>query len=81
VLAQRSGDIATLAQAYGRARVWGGEHPATVVDAAMRQRPRDRAFYESYFSTLTYTLDARARDGLDRFAREIANLQSPHVAH
>ena len=53
---------------------------SSVVTAAMRQRPRDRAFYESYFSTLTYTLDARAHDGLDRFAREIAKLESPRVA-
>jgi chorismate dehydratase len=80
VHAVRPDDIATLAEAYGQARAWGADHSAEVVAAAMSQRPRNRAFYESYFSTLTYTLDERAHDGLNRFAREIANLESPRVA-
>lgn len=80
VLARRPGEIVALAEAYSWARAWGADHSAKVVDAAMRQCPRDHAFYETYFSTLTYTLDARAHDGLNRLAREIANLQSPPVA-
>jgi chorismate dehydratase len=80
VMAARPCDVEVLAQAYGQARSWGAAHRSEVVDAAMRQRPRDRHFYERYFSTLTYTIDERARAGLARFATEIALPEVSHVA-
>ncbi|GAC1420176.1 MAG: menaquinone biosynthesis protein [Candidatus Velthaea sp.] len=80
VLAQRPEQIAHLAEAYSRARAWGAAHRSDVIAAAMAERPRDRAFYERYFSTLTYTIDADARAGLARFAAAIGLPEDSRVA-
>jgi chorismate dehydratase len=80
VLAQRPGDVAALAQAYSHSRSWGDANRAEVIDAAMHLRPRDRQFYERYFSTLTYTIDQSARAGLARFRVEIAAPEVSRVA-
>jgi len=80
VMAQRPDDVAALAEAYARARAWGDVHRAEVIDAAMQLRPRDRRFYERYFSTLTYTIDESARAGLARFADEIDAPEVSRVA-
>jgi chorismate dehydratase len=80
VLAQRPAEVAALGESFAQARAWGADHRGEVVAAAMAQRPRDRAFYERYFSTLTYVIDASARSGLARFAIEIANPEVRRVA-
>ncbi|GAC1534649.1 MAG: menaquinone biosynthesis protein [Candidatus Velthaea sp.] len=80
ILAQRPDDIARLAKAYTDARMWGNSHRAAVIASAMTERPRDAAFYDRYFSTLTYTIDADARAGLTRFAAAIGLPEDSRVA-
>lgn len=71
VLAAQPTGVAELAASYAAARGWGASHREAVIAAAQAMRPRDRAFYDRYFSTLIYTLDDDARAGLARFATEI----------
>jgi chorismate dehydratase len=68
VLAARPDDVAALAAALARGRAWGEAHRDAVVDAALAQAPYHRALYDDYFTRLSYTLDARALHGLERFA-------------
>lgn len=76
----RPADVSRLVAAYAEAHVWGNAHHGAVVDAAIRQRPQPRAFYETYYETLRYRLDADARAGLARFQSELTNLETLHVA-
>jgi chorismate dehydratase len=80
IVASRRADLRRLLSAYDAARGWGNAHRDAVVDAAMAFRPRDRAFYETYYATLKYQLTAEARTGLARFGVELANLETVHAA-
>ncbi len=80
VLQTRLGDVRRLMGAYNEARAWGDAHRTAVIDAAMALRPRDRDFYETYFSTLKYQLTSEARKGLARFGAELINLEAAHAA-
>jgi chorismate dehydratase len=71
IAAARPDEVATLADAYARARAWGEAHPAEIVAAATRVHPRATGFYERYFTTLDYHVDASAEAGLTRFAEVI----------
>jgi chorismate dehydratase len=79
VLLARSDDVQRLIAAYTEARTWGNAHRDAVVDAAIAQRARSRAFYESYYETLRYRLDADARKGLARFKSELIHLEISHA--
>lgn len=80
VLAKRPEDVADLANRYVQARDWGVLNRVAVVSAAMTEQPRKAAFYDQYFSTLTYTIDADARAGLARFATAIGFPEDSRVA-
>jgi chorismate dehydratase len=67
-LAERPDEVAALSAALVAARDWGEAHRSAVIDAAVARKPYHRALYEDYFTRLTYRLDARAAQGLDRFA-------------
>lgn len=80
VLQTRLADVRRLIGAYSEARAWGDAHRTAVIDAAMALRPRDRDFYETYFSTLKYQLTTEARQGLARFGIELEQLEVTHAA-
>jgi chorismate dehydratase len=80
VAAARPADVRKLVAAYDSARRWGTLHREAVIDAAVAMRPRSREFYETYYTTLSYRLDADARRGLARFGTELAALETIHVA-
>ena len=66
-LAQHPDEVAALTEALVAARAWGEANRAQVIDAAVARRPYHRALYEDYFTRLTYRLDERAAQGLERF--------------
>jgi chorismate dehydratase len=68
-LESHPGEVAALADALVAARAWGEVNRAAVIDAAVAARPYHRALYEDYFTRLSYRLDARAEEGLERFAQ------------
>lgn len=72
VAAVQPATVAALAQALALARAWGERHRDEVIAAATAQRPRERAFYARYFTTLSYVFDDAARHGLARFAGTIS---------
>ena len=78
--AARSADVARLTSAYAEARAWGNAHRDAVIDAALRQRPQSREFYETYYETLRYRLDVKSRAGLARFKTELTVLETSNVA-
>jgi chorismate dehydratase len=80
VLQGQLAEVRRLAGAYTEARAWGDIHREAVIDAAMGDRPRDRAFYETYYTTLKYRLSADARRGLARFEVELAKLEAVYAA-
>jgi chorismate dehydratase len=67
VVAARPNDVAALAASLAQARAWGAAHPEEVIDAAVARRPFHRGLYADYFARLSYVLDERARQGLERF--------------
>lgn len=71
IAAARPHEVAALADAYRQARAWGQTHPEEIVAAATRVHPRAAGFYERYFTTLDYHVDAAAEAGLTRFAEAI----------
>ena len=79
VARERAGEIARLADAYAESRTWGNAHRDAVIDAAIAARPQPRAFYETYFETLRYRLDADARAGFARFKDELAATERSRV--
>jgi chorismate dehydratase len=66
-LAARPDDVAALTGALVAARDWGEANRAAVIDAAVAVRPYHRALYDDYFTRLSYRLDERAAQGLERF--------------
>ena len=72
VAQRRPDDVAALADALLRARAWGEERRARVIDAACARLPFHRALYVDYFSRLRYVLDERAARGLERFGALLA---------
>ena len=61
-------ELAALTAALIASRAWGAARPDAIIDAAVARRPAHRAFYADYFTRLSYTIDARAEVGLERFA-------------
>lgn len=66
-LAEHPAEVAALSDALVVARDWGERNRAAVIDAAVAARPYHRALYEDYFTRLSYRLDERAAQGLERF--------------
>jgi chorismate dehydratase len=66
-LAEHPAEVAALADALVAARSWGERNRPAVIDAAIAARPYHRALYEDYFTRLSYHLDERAAQGLERF--------------
>jgi chorismate dehydratase len=67
-LAAHPAEVASLTQALVDARDWGEANRKAVIDAAVAAKPYHRGLYEDYFTRLSYRLDARAAQGLERFA-------------
>jgi chorismate dehydratase len=67
-LASHPEQVAALARALVAARDWGETHREAVIDAAVAAKPYDRAVYDDYFTRLSYRLDERAEQGLERFS-------------
>jgi chorismate dehydratase len=61
-------EVAALAQALVDARAWGESHRDAVIDAAVAAKPYHRALYDDYFTRLSYRLDERRAQGLERFS-------------
>ncbi len=70
VLDGRRAEVVEVMQALYDARDWGKAHPSDVVAAAQNVRPRGAGFYNTYYGTLNFELDAAARAGLARFVEE-----------
>lgn len=71
LIAERPEDVVKLGTSFAQSVEWSLAHADEVIAAAQRMAPRDAAFYEKYFSTLSYTFDVEARAGLSRFASEL----------
>ena len=71
VLATRPEDVVAAVAALVAAQRWGAAHPSQVVAAAEAVRPRPPGFYESYYDTLNFAFDLRARAGLQRYVEEL----------
>jgi chorismate dehydratase len=67
-LAECPAEVAALTRALVAARAWGQANRGAVIDAAVARRPYPRELYEEYFERLSYRLDERAEQGLERFA-------------
>jgi chorismate dehydratase len=76
-LAAYPAEVAALTGALVAARDWGERNRAAVIDAAVAARPYHRALYDDYFTRLSYRLDRRAEQGLERFG----SLFVPEHAH
>jgi chorismate dehydratase len=68
VLAEQPLQVSALTDALIAARAWGETNREAVIDAAIAQRPYHRGLYQDYFSRLSYRLDERAGQGLERFS-------------
>ena len=66
-LASHPAEVAALSQALVAARDWGETHRDAVIDAAVAAKPFHRALYDDYFTRLSYRIDERAEQGLERF--------------
>jgi chorismate dehydratase len=67
-LAERPAEVAALTESLVAARAWGEANRDAVIDAAVRAKPYHRALYEDYFTRLSYRIDERAEQGLERFS-------------
>ncbi|HEY0614906.1 MAG TPA: menaquinone biosynthesis protein [Candidatus Elarobacter sp.] len=67
-LEARPAEVAALTAALVAARAWGELNRAAVIDAAVAAKPYHRALYEDYFTRLSYRIDERAEQGLERFS-------------
>jgi chorismate dehydratase len=67
-LASHPAEVAALSEALVSARAWGETHRDAVIDAAVAAKPHHRALYDDYFTRLSYRLDERAEQGLERFS-------------
>jgi chorismate dehydratase len=70
-LASHGREVAEALDALRAARRWGLENLDRVVEAAQRTAARPPGFYASYFATLNFAFDARARLGLARYFEEL----------
>jgi chorismate dehydratase len=57
--------------ALREARAWGAENGDRVIAAAQEAQPRPFGFYASYYETLNFTFDDRARAGFTRYCAEL----------
>lgn len=80
VAAAQPDAVAQLTDALVAARTWGERHRDAVIDAAIAQRPFERALYDDYFTCLSYTLGDRARRGLEQFAALLPAQEDLRVA-
>jgi chorismate dehydratase len=71
VLASHPAAVQAALDALVRAQAWGVENLERVVAAAQRVRPRPAGYYASYYATLNFAFDARARVGLKRYFAEL----------
>jgi len=71
VLASHADEVQAALGALIASQRWGSEHRERVVEVAQATLPRDPGFYEGYYDTLNFALDARARRGLVRYAEEL----------
>jgi len=76
-LAAHPAEVSALTDALVAARDWGEANRAAVIDAAVAARPYHRALYDDYFTRLSYRLDERAAQGLERFG----TLFMPELSH
>lgn len=67
-LVSHPNEVAALTQALVAARDWGDNHREAVIDAAVAAKPFHRAVYDDYFTRLSYRIDERAEQGLERFS-------------
>ncbi|MBV9737582.1 MAG: menaquinone biosynthesis protein [Candidatus Eremiobacteraeota bacterium] len=67
----RSAEVAACVQALVDARAWGLARVSDVAARAQQAKPRPPGFYESYYRTLKFTLDAAAERGLAAFWSEL----------
>jgi chorismate dehydratase len=67
-LAERPDEVEALSRALVAARDWGDANRDAVIDAAIAVKPYHRALYVDYFTRLSYRLDERAEQGLERFS-------------
>ena len=67
-MSERPEEVAALTDALIAARDWGEVNREAVIDAAIAVKPYHRALYDDYFTRLSYRLDERAEQGLERFA-------------
>jgi len=77
VLEERRDDVERALAALIAGRRWGNEHRESVVTRAQRIAPRPPGFYDAYYRTLQFTLDASVEAGLDRFATESLAIGAP----
>jgi len=76
-LAAHPAEVSAFDGCAGRRARLGRSNRAAVIDAAVAARPYHRALYVDYFTRLSYRLDERAAQGLERFG----TLFMPDVSH
>ena len=68
----RPAEVAACLRALTDGRAWGLAHIGEIAARAQDVKPRPPGFYESYYRTLKFTLDAAAERGLAAFWKELA---------
>jgi chorismate dehydratase len=63
--------VADALEALRKARAWGVANGERVAVAAQMKKPRPAGFYASYYETLNFTFDERARAGFARYCAEL----------
>jgi chorismate dehydratase len=71
VFAQYPAEVQAALDALVASQRWGAAHMERVVATAQATLPRDPGYYAAYYETLNFSLDARARAGLLRYAEEL----------
>jgi chorismate dehydratase len=71
MLTIRYDEVLAVFEALGQARAWGILNRERVIAAAQARFPRPPGFYASYYRTLNFTFDDRARAGLARYFTEL----------
>jgi chorismate dehydratase len=72
--------VRALTDGLVAARAWGERNREAVIDAAVAQRPFERALYHDYFTRLSYMLGDRAKRGLEHFASLLSSEEDLRVA-
>lgn len=70
-LASDPQSVGEALDALREARAWGVANPERAVAAAQAKKPRTLGFYASYYKTLNFTFDDRARAGFARYCAEL----------